>query len=716
MVPPMEGADEEASTTESLPSSTLPRKPSWWRTLLYYGRAHLAIGRTHLVELYLFLCNLLRSPAEFEHAFAISSQKFHAGFILMEVVGVASLEIYLYENGYPDEGLLLPFAINTGVRILALCSRRFCKRLPAMQVAMLLCVLDCFLIFSWRPRGIWSSWSLNKTPPSTRGAPPPPPPPPFLNGVIPCDGAAAVSLVSAIYAYQLTVWYNVMFLLTFRWALLAVICNVVTGLCADLIFHDSPPMKKYVMACGLFSMLLALCVKVQLETLQRTQQKILHEKTKEALKEKVLRCQAEFAQERSQARAPPAEGDLESGYLYVQKNSAEGQNCKWHHPAPSLHSAPPVLSFLGPCQVARDGDCLAPDSLVWVQGSVLPCKVQEVKPDQSVLCYDNISGSMKYAQVSGVRSISGEAEWVRVALADGTALTMTVDHPVQQKLVHGCQSRQLQGLKRAGDLQPGKDAVTVLRMVPVPVHQVTPYLPMVRDTSAPSSRIALSVRQPDRHSVFVADGGDGMAAPMAVGSANAAYMPSGSSKVGCLRERWTFLNFEELEERPPRRPLSAPPRLSRDGGPDYNEAPLRSLRRSGSLSDISSDRSSGYSHEHQMIVWTRAVDEALGSRDHHPGSNTVALSQLLSVKQRGLKSQGCELHALGTCKPCIFENKSLHFGLQPCFRGPLCEHCHEQHSLEEIQRKRKSGALRRWEKKFASPSATPNSSRSPLAL
>lgn len=718
-------SDLEAS---DLTLTSVTRRPSFRRTLGHHLSGLLAEGRKHSAKLYFFIRTLLSPPPEFEKAFASSALKFQLGYILMQVVGAASLEIYFNQKEYPDAGLLVPLAINVGVRLLVLCCCRFCRRLPLLQVATLLTILDALLIASWTPNGIWSHWSLHvphkdqKLPRMTslpplglrdqQMSPMTSLPPPGTGGLpLATNGQAAggyqsVAVVGTIYAYQFSIWYSVMFLLTFRFALVGMTCYLLVGTLVPVMLKTTGAMDDFVGACEAITILLVICVKVQLELLQRTHLKNLEEKTKEALNEKVLRFQAEFAQEQTQSELRAPEGFSESELQLQQTCPAAGWACKSRPQAPSLRSAPPaLLSFVRGAELRlqehREEECLAPDSLVWVEGSVLPTKVQEVQPDQRVLCYDNISGYLKYAQVSGVQTITGDAEWVSVALADGTALTMTADHPVQHHAAAGLNSRSYQGLKRAGDLKPGQDAVTILRMVPMPVLRVSPFLPPASGVSSQRSRVALSERQPDRHSVFVAASGDGMAGKMAVGSANANYTPSSHLACGPMKERWTFLTFEDLEERPGRRAHSAPPSL-RPPGSEAEEAPSGTLKRSSSLSDLSSERSSQNSQEHAVLVWTR--DQQNDQRFQIPDTNSVALSEMLGAKLRGLKSVGSELHSANLCKPCVFESKRLHFGLTPCFRGALCERCHEVHNPEDIKRTRKSGATRRAEKREAARS------------
>eukprot|EP00747_Dinoflagellata_sp_TGD_P064925 gnl/TRDRNA2_/TRDRNA2_154121_c0_seq2.p1 gnl/TRDRNA2_/TRDRNA2_154121_c0~~gnl/TRDRNA2_/TRDRNA2_154121_c0_seq2.p1 ORF type:complete len:155 (-),score=17.62 gnl/TRDRNA2_/TRDRNA2_154121_c0_seq2:153-554(-) len=61
------------------------------------------------------------------------------------------------------------------------------------------------------------------------------------------------------------------------------------------------------------------------------------------------------------------------------------------------------------------------------------------------------------------------------------------------------------------------------------------------------------------------------------------------------------------------------------------------------------------------------------------------LSHLLSVKASGLPSIGSLDHCKGACKPCVFQSRyhypsrDADWSKGPCFKGLLCERCHEQH-------------------------------------
>merc|ERR1712151_427250 len=96
-----------------------------------------------------------------------------------------------------------------------------------------------------------------------------------------------------------------------------------------------------------------------------------------------------------------------------------------------------------------------------------------------------------------------------------------------------------------------------------------------------------------------------------------------------------------------------------------------------------------------MIRTTVALAQA--SSEHSPISDEslrtasptepVRLSEYLRTRQAGLLSLGTLVHHKGACKPCAFENRRQHLGGSACFKGALCERCHEWHP-DERKRKR----------------------------
>jgi len=87
-----------------------------------------------------------------------------------------------------------------------------------------------------------------------------------------------------------------------------------------------------------------------------------------------------------------------------------------------------------------------------------------------------------------------------------------------------------------------------------------------------------------------------------------------------------------------------------------------------------------------------------------PDGSSVRLSELLNIQSEGLTSLGSAAHPTGRCKVCVFENRRIHGGGKPCFKGSLCEFCHEGHSKSTRLKKRGNrGSLRRHLRNTCAP-------------
>lgn len=612
------------------------------------------------------LQRLLRRSDDFERSFIADSISLHFSYLPIQVMAIFLFACHARLSAGvkpPVWSVLIPFTVLLPLRFLVVKLSGYWPRLPLMEVTVLFALLETVMF--WSPREFWC-----------------------FGGGAQCQekarAAQAGGLEAMIYGFQLTTWYNIIFLLTFRYAVLSGTLCVAAGAVFGF-WINAEVMGAFghlLVGTQAVTVSIALVVKVHLELLQRSQLETLQKKSQELTQEKVLRCQAEFAKEKVEEHLHQGRG-TEKALGDLNGEQAEWCSKPQRPEAPSLHSAPAALPcFLPPGQALGQGpgNCLRLDSLVFVEGSTLPVKVQEVKANQSVLCYDNLSKCMKYTEVANTQVLNGPAAWVCVALADGTSLEMTSDHPVQRSAVAGSRSGDT---VCAGDLKPGADAATVLRMVPVPVVSVTPCQEQV----APSedNRVALTLRQPERHSVFVAGKGDTVSATMAVGSANAAVARARQQ----LQVKHTFFCLEEDEDYfvPFRRSLSAPPELQpcRLEAEDQESLPSP---RTASTSDWTSERSrSSNGSRHVSILTGLQPTDSLTC-----DSGLAALSQLVSVRQGGLKSAGSFNHP--TCKPCAHQARFLSIGGRPCLKGELCTRCHEEHQRNATMQRR-SGAQRR---------------------
>lgn len=723
---------------------------------------------------------------DFQEYASKSSMKFQLGYLILQVLGVAGYQLagWLMPSECPRIGMIFPCAASIGVRAVTLALGRWWRRMPILPVAAFVLILDMALVSSWRPdiRRIWSfdpdphaasravlTRALNMTVENdfnpilfspnltdiVSGQEEPWNPEKNIStfkGLVRNAQAAvhssqwikntaesiedqvmakqssisAFRAVVMVYAYQLLLWYNVIFVCVIRHAIPAVVLGVAASMAVVLAFRpkDSELLKiswAVELTCVLVSSILVLLCKVHVERSQRFLFVSLQQKTKEVISEKVLRCQAEFSEEQTRAilshfedeGSCTGESDLEMPEAVAIKIPMRRKR-----QAPSLHSAPPaVLNFLSSAvadsadaRSSLGGDCLPPNALAWVDGAGLPTQVREVKNGQSVLCYDNVAGCLKYTEVTGVRTITGKTRWVKVSLIDGTALTLTADHPIQLRAVDDFGRDRPRGAAvPAADLQPGTSAVTVLRMVPVTVAQVEDA---ELDAGEIGERVALTVRQPERHSVFVASPADGTGcrmATMAVGSADAHRQRAATSARG-YQIRNTFIDVQQDEQQAStRRSKSAPPGLLRfqTEREDKDVSPrLSSRKRQGqslkaSVSD--SDLSSGGTPE---SVGASIEDFLIG-----PGhfETTAQASTLIGARRSGFKSLGSAGHFSGSCRVCLFENRHQYAGDVPCWKGSLCDRCHEDHG-PLTKPKKKSGALRRAIR-AATSTASPSQAR-----
>jgi len=393
--------------------------------------------------------------------------------------------------------------------------------------------------------------------------------------------------------------------------------------------------------------------------------------------------------------------------------SSIGEDAPQAQRAPSCFSAPPVIvhpraSRHKPCD-GKDGDCLPPDAVVWIEGQSVPAKVADVGSGSRVLCYDHLSGGLKYSEVVDVATHDAStSDWVVVKLEDGTELKMTADHPVYPQ-APGLVGERSGIPVKAGDLQASAHSLEVLRLVAIPVREVQ----VISRTSggeegggaggslAPSERVSLSVRQPERHSVFVSSGPSGKGS-MAVASASV-------NVEGATNQRQVKNTFiEGLEDQEITAP--APHRLRARSMPatacrrscltDHSQrssvllhkvvaaASSRASTMSYASSVMSSIWQPGDSSPRFVLGADRPVERsALGRVAERELVEAASLSQALEVRKQELPSIGSLAHAAGQCCPCLIE--TMHqtgtgFAHAPCRSGLLCGRCHEPHDKKDL--------------------------------
>jgi len=385
------------------------------------------------------------------------------------------------------------------------------------------------------------------------------------------------------------------------------------------------------------------------------------------------------------AAAASALADRIKNYIPAEPQ-AKNQNQSPHLPLPSLHSAPTIVNITPETRLltACEDDCLLPDSVAWVEGQPMPQPLSTLISGQKVLCHDNVSKGLKYAEILDVKTESGTAKWVSVVLEDGTSLQMTANHPVQP--LTGSHSGAM-GAVRAMDLCPGSDYLMVLKTMPVLVQEVE------AGEAESEDRVFLTLRQPQRHSLFVASPprGGGAGVPtvqtMAVGSAD--VVPTRSTHAITVKNG--FIDLPERDAMPVlKRSNSAPPDVL-----ETKWLPSISSAMSSSLDDSSVARFSEEDVELILAPSTRPAwrgGVGLGLEPRYV-ADAVALSEVLSIQGASLRSFGSFAHAQGNCKSCLFSNRVEHNGGIACSKGVFCERCHESHDAMQ-RRKPKTGRQR----------------------
>lgn len=474
---------------------------------------------------------------------------------------------------------------------------------------------------------------------------------------------------SLLTTYAFITWYSVAFLMLLRHAVPAIALSLIVHFAIVAGRSTEKPMCVFFMHAPLMLMpAIAACVgKMISEGFQRKAFALMEVRRRQAVQEKVLRFKAEFEQDRLKQQHIPNAADV-AGKSEVSAwslcFSAIGKG------PPSVHSAPPCLQYAGVGSLAKPGQCLHPDALVWPLGSSVPKKVLEVEAGQSVLCYDNVSGSVSHAEVSECQHLGGDVPWVSVTLIDGTSMTLTAEHPVQPlpSIADGHFSplqNNLGAIVKAADLQPGKDSLPVLRLLPTAVQKVEDVPCSASATG--TTRVALSVQQPLRHSIFVAEprSHPELQARVAVSSANLQTQEArGDEQLSVHR---TFLQWSTKMPNL-KRCNSAPPGGCLDS--------LRCLHA-----------------EDQDIVYN--APESVGAHGQQMAVNRDGEGVRIAGAL-GLKSTNSWSHAFGNCSVCMFENRYQHGqSASPCSKGSSCSFCHQAHDFLDIKRKRKSGALRR---------------------
>jgi len=362
----------------------------------------------------------------------------------------------------------------------------------------------------------------------------------------------------------------------------------------------------------------------------------LHKQRQQTVQEKVLRCAAEFEREQ-----------LKGGNIHLELHTSENDECNTQ----SAVSAPAVVQQPGQIAsvnqlVCSGSSCLPCAAEVWKEGHSVPTPVQEVAPDDRVLCLDEWTGSIIYLPITEVHITDAhQTSWVMVTLEDGSMQQMTSDHPVCPH-AHG----QPCPWSRACDLKPAYHTIPVLKLMHVPVKAIKHLEVDTTSTQAGmnSKKVSLSVNDNRRYTVLACCGPEqeGQCC-MAVG----AVAPLGAKEVFSHN---TFLHVVTEDFGVLRRCMSEPA-LHTTNMPPSNTGTNNVSSSGGATSTTESSGDTA-----SILIWDQDVCKA---------------SFVAALRSKNLPSAGSDLHESGNCRPCLFhtrQNKQW----ASCWKGRLCSHCH----------------------------------------
>jgi len=396
----------------------------------------------------------------------------------------------------------------------------------------------------------------------------------------------------------------------------------------------------------------------------------------EVMHEKALRCQAEFAIEQLTLGAYCQCGSRPSFKQHGIHTSGQSKAPKKQ--LPLLQSSHATFMQVETTHTDEDvtpacteADCLPLDAIVWVQDRAMPSRISDVQEGMRVLCYDHLARTIKYVPISEIHTKQGTVGWTQVTLKGGITLDMTSEHPVQPCSVNDVQPcvsvRHVPPIK-AADLTPNSDSLLVLKVEPTPVEDI-------RSSIKDGSQVYITLEQPERHSIFVAGShsNNEVFSAMAVESCDLLVRSTPR-----FVEKSTFLDLAPIHRNGRKRSNSAVPKLETQ--------PF-------ALKEVDSeDSEDGFATSDEVIVNLPPLrQEYSGWRaaQQQQGQNLPASLQAVQrLRAAGLHSVGSVYHSAGNCKPCAHQHKHYQKGTLPCFKGSLCDRCHQKHDKQQTWRKR----------------------------
>jgi len=185
--------------------------------------------------------------------------------------------------------------------------------------------------------------------------------------------------------------------------------------------------------------------------------------------------------------------------------------------------------------------------------------------------------------------------------------------------------------------------------------------------------------------------------PMSVSSSVSTVAPSDSVESG---QPLTF-SLDALDAGPFVSMLTAFRQHTDTGAMSFDEEPSdhHTFDKEDSSSDESSDEVSDSDDECDVRVASvlGPILDATGTLVavcELSRSEPARLSHLWSAKASGLPSIGSLNHCQGRCLPCAFQSRYLQptrevdWRKGPCFKGLLCERCHEHHDSLKLKKKK----------------------------